>query len=82
MPISNIEAKWSSGDLTFQNKSTKSAIMKIDDAGTVTIGTAPDWTTSNTSASRTLDATETTPATIANNLATLIEDLQSLGILQ
>lgn len=82
MAISNIEAVWSSGDLTFRNKVTKAAILKIDDGGTITVGTAPDYTTSNVETDREFDADSTSTAELADVLGTLIADLISLGILQ
>ena len=82
MAISNIKAAWSSGDLTFYNKATNATLFKIDDGGTCTIGTAPNWTTSNVTTSRSISGTETNAATVANALATLVDDLISLGLLQ
>ena len=82
MPISNIEAVWNSGDLTFQNKATKADILKLDDAGTITIGASvPTYATSNVTTTRTIDADSTSDAEVADVLCSLIVDLQAMGIL-
>jgi len=63
----------------------KSCYITMANLGTAILtgcGTAPDYTVTNGTTDRTFDADSTSTAELADILATLIADLQSLGVLQ
>ena len=88
MSQSNIRGIWSGGDLTFEVKADGTDLLTIADDGTITIpgtlvvGTAPDYTTSNVAEDREFDANSTSTEELADVLGTLIADLISIGLLQ
>ena len=80
--IFNIVGEYRSGELLLLNAATGTTILTIGAAGTVTVGTAPTYTTSNVTTDRTIDADSTSDAEVADVLCTVIADLKAIGLFQ